>query len=61
MQNELNFKQQKVWQVGITEQAKQALMELSRRNRDKGVPTTQGMIASALILRAYENGESVLG
>lgn len=60
MQNSLNVKQ-KVWQVGITEQAKQALMELSKRNRDKGVPTTQGMIASALILRAYENGESVLG
>lgn len=61
MQNHLAKGQKQVWQVGITEQAKEALKELSRRNRDRGVPATQGMIASALILRAYENGESILG
>ena len=52
---------QKTWQVGITEQAKSALVALSRQNRKMGVPTSQGLIASTLILRAYENGESILG
>lgn len=67
MQDKLSFRQkcldgkQKTWQVGITEQAKSALVALSRQNRKMGVPTSQGLIASTLILRAYENGESILG
>lgn len=60
MQNNLN-KKQTVWQVGISEQAKTALKNLAQNCKVRGVSASQGMIASTLILRAYENGESVLG
>ena len=60
MQKKINGTQ-KIWQVGITARAKQALEQLASENKRKGFPASQGLIASTLILRAFEHGESILG
>lgn len=56
MQKKINGTQ-KIWQVGITARAKQALEQLASENKRKGFPASQGLIASTLILRAFEHGE----